>query len=282
MSITPELIKDLQDKSKELRREIVQITHDAGGAHAGGSLSVTDLLVCLYFNKLRNIGLENADNPDRDRFILSKGHCALAYIPCLAMRGYFEKKDLKSFNKFKSPFGMHPCSIKVKGCDVSSGSLGHGLPIAAGLGLGAKYQKKDFKTVCIMGDGECNEGSIWEAAMTISHYNLTNVIAIVDRNRLMIDGPTEDVMALEPFADKWTAFGFEVIDIDGHDHKQILEALDKAYNTTGKPVCIIANTSKGKGVGFMEDKADYHYCSLDSAQLAEAMKDIDAMYGGKL
>ena len=278
MPISQEELKNLQSKAKELRHEIVKITYESGGAHAGGSLSVADLLVALYFKYLRNIDPKNPGNPDRDRFILSKGHTALAYIPCLAMKGYFGKDELKTFNKFKSPFGMHPDCNKIKGCDVSTGSLGHGLPIAAGLGLGARMQNKDYKTVCILGDGECNEGSVWEAAMTINHYKLTNVVTIVDRNRLMIDGKTEDIMSLEPFADKWKAFGFEVIEIDGHDYKEICGALDRAYAAASKPVCIIANTVKGKGVSFMENNVLYHYCSIDSVKLDEAYKSIDRMY----
>jgi transketolase len=216
---------------------------------------------------------KNPDWEDRDRFILSKGHCALGYIPTLAMAGFLDEAGLKTFNHFKSPYGMHPDSLKVRGCDASTGSLGHGLPMAAGMALGARMQGKDFKVVCLLGDGECGEGSNWEAAMTINHYKLTNVITIVDRNKLMIDGRTEDVMALEPFADKWKAFGFEVIEIDGHDFEQICAALDKAWKAT-KPVCIIANTIKGKGVDYMEDDVKWHYGSIDSSLADKARESI--------
>jgi transketolase len=169
---------------------------------------------------------------------------------------------------------MHPDCNKVIGCDASAGSLGHGLSMAAGLGLGARYLKKPFRTVCLLGDGECCEGSVWEAAMSISHFKLTNVITIVDRNRLMIDGFTEDMMALEPFADKWRAFGFDVLEIDGHDFDQLASALDRAWAAAEKPVLILANTIKGKGVDFMENNVVYHYASGDSTLCERAKASI--------
>ena len=173
---------------------------------------------------------------------------------------------------------MHPDCNKVVGCDASAGSLGHGLPIAFGMGLGFRYQNRANKVVCLMGDGECCEGSIWEAAMAISHYKLTNVIPIVDRNKLMIDGTTEQVMALEPFADKWRAFGFEVVEIDGHDFDDIARGLDIAWSAAEKPVMILANTVKGKGVDFMENQLAYHYAAGDSVMCEKAKASIEAMY----
>jgi transketolase len=256
---------------------MVDVVLLSGGAHIGGSLSITEILTLLYFKYL-NIDPRDPKRPDRDRFILSKGHAAAGFIPVLAKKGFFPEEDLKSFNHFGSPFAMHPDSNKVIGCDVSAGSLGHGLSMAVGLGLGARYLKKNFKTVCLMGDGECCEGSVWEAAMALSHFKLGNVITIVDRNRLMIDGKTEEVMHLEPFADKWRSFGFEVLDIDGHDFSALAGALDKGWAAADKPVLILANTVKGKGVDFMENNVKWHYASGDSELCEKAKASI--MKGG--
>lgn len=265
--------KQLADIARELRLTIVDVMAWSGGAHIGGSLSITDILTILYFKYL-NVDPSNPGWEDRDRFILSKGHSAAGFVPVLAKKGFFPSEALKSFNHFGSPFAMHPDSKKVIGCDVSSGSLGHGLPIATGIALGARYLKKGYKTVCLLGDGECCEGSVWEAAMSISHFKLTNVITVVDRNRLMIDGKTEDIMALEPFADKWRAFGFEVIEINGHDFEQLDAAFERAWVATEKPVLILANTVKGKGVDFMENNVVYHYASGDTAMCEKAKASI--------
>lgn len=265
--------KQLADIARELRLTIIDVMAWSGGAHIGGSLSITDILTILYFKYL-NVDPANPSWEDRDRFILSKGHSAAGFVPVLAKKGFFPSEALKSFNHFGSPFAMHPDSKKVIGCDVSAGSLGHGLPIAAGIALGARYLKKGYKTVCLLGDGECCEGSVWEAAMSISHFKLTNVITVVDRNRLMIDGKTEDIMALEPFADKWRAFGFEVIEINGHDFEQLDAAFERAWAATEKPVLILANTVKGKGVDFMENNVVYHYASGDTAMCEKAKASI--------
>lgn len=277
MPITVEEKKELLAIAKELRMTVIDVMTWSGGAHVGGSLSCLDLLTALYFKYLK-IDPKNPDWEERDRFILSKGHAAAGYIPVLSRRGYFPHEQLKTFNHFGSPFAMHPDCNKVVGCDASAGSLGHGLPMAFGMGLGFRYQNRPNKVVCLMGDGECCEGSIWEAAMAISHYKLTNVIPIVDRNKLMIDGTTEQVMALEPFADKWRAFGFEVVEIDGHDFDDIARGLDRAWNATEKPVMIIANTVKGKGVDFMENQLAYHYAAGDSVMCEKAKASIEAMY----
>jgi len=273
MPCTEAEIRSLSETAQELRLTMVDVMAWSGGSHIGGSLSIAEILTILYFKYL-NIKADNPAWPDRDRFILSKGHAASGFIPVLAKRGYFPEEELKSFNHFGSPFAMHPDSNKVLGCDASAGSLGHGLPMAVGMGLGARYQKKDFKTVCLMGDGECCEGSVWEAAMALNHYKLTNVIAIIDRNRLMIDGTTEQVMNLEPFADKWRAFGFEVIEADGHNFAELSAALDRGWAAEKKPVLIIANTVKGKGVDFMENNVKWHYGSGDSGLCEKAKVSI--------
>ena len=273
MALSMEEKQRLQDLARELRLTVIDVMAWSGGAHVGGSLSIIDILTILYFKYL-NVDPANPKWEDRDRFILSKGHAAAGYIPVLAKKGYFPEETLKTFNHFGSPFAMHPDCNKVIGCDASAGSLGHGLSMAVGLGLGARYLKKGWKTVCLMGDGECGEGSVWEAAMSASHFKLGNVIGIVDRNRLMIDGKTEDVMALEPFADKWRAFGWDVVEIDGHDFDQLDEALARAWAATEQPVLILANTIKGKGVDFMENNVVYHYASADSELCAKAKASI--------
>lgn len=273
MPITEAERSELAGRARELRLNIVDVMVYSGGAHVGGSLSIVELLTMLYFKYL-NIDPANPAWEDRDRFILSKGHAAAGFIPELAMRGYFSVDELKTFNHFGSPFAMHPDSNKILGCDASAGSLGHGLSMAVGLGLGARYLKKNYKTVCLMGDGECCEGSVWEAAMSLKHFKLGNVITIVDRNRLMIDGFTEDVMSLEPFSDKWRAFGFEVIEIDGHDLDAIASAFDSAWAATDKPVLILANTVKGKGIDFMENDVKWHYGSADSVLAQRARESV--------
>jgi len=277
MPLTDAERKNLFSTAKELRLTVIDVMAWSGGAHVGGSLSCLDILTALYFKYLK-IDPANPQWEERDRFILSKGHAAAGYIPVLSRRGYFPYEELKTFNHFGSPFAMHPDCSKVIGCDASAGSLGHGLSMAFGMGLGFRYQNRPNKVVCLLGDGECCEGSVWEAAMAISHYKLTNVIPIVDRNRLMIDGPTEDVMALEPFADKWRAFGFDVLEIDGHDFDEICSALDAAWAAEGKPVMILAHTVKGKGVDFMENNVPYHYCSGDSDVCKKAKAAIHNAY----
>ena len=280
MALMAEEKNDLLRRAKGLRKDIVDITAWSGGAHIGGSLSVIDLLTYLYFHAL-NINTQEPEWPDRDRLILSKGHTALAYTAVLARRGFFDFELLKSFNKFGSPFGMHPDGNKITGCDASTGSLGHGLPIAVGLALGAKIQDASWRVFCIVGDGELNEGSNWEAMMAASHHKLDNLTVIVDRNRLMIDGPTEEVMSIEPLADKLTAFGMAVQDIDGHDFDALHGAVESA-NAANTPCAIIANTVKGKGVDFMENEVPWHYGSVDSALRDKAHASIDAMYEGQL
>jgi transketolase len=278
MPCTDEEIKKLKETARDLRLTMVDVMAWSGGAHIGGSLSIAEILTILYFKYL-NLRPEEPLWEDRDRFILSKGHAAAGYIPALAKRGFFPEEELKSFNHFGSPFAMHPDSNKILGCDASAGSLGHGLSMAVGMGLGARYLKKPWKTVCLLGDGECCEGSVWEAAMSLAHFKLGNVITIVDRNRLMIDGFTSEIMNNEPFADKWRAFGLEVIEVDGHDLGELAKALDTAWAAgepggSEKPVLILANTVKGKGVDFMENNVVWHYAAGDSELCAKAKASI--------
>jgi transketolase len=278
MPLSDNELKELKEKAWQIRRDIIDTTVWAGGAHIGGSMSMVEILTILYFKYL-NVDPKKPQWEDRDRVVLSKGHGGVGYAPVLANKGYFPKDELKEFNHFKSPFGMHLDGSKVKGVDVSTGSLGHGLSISVGLALGARLQKKPWWTYCIMGDGECNEGTVWEAAMSAAHFKLNNLTAFVDRNKLMIDGRTEQVMNVEPFADKWKAFGWIVKEVDGHSFQELADAIDFSHNEKSGPVMIIANTVKGKGVDFMEDNVKWHYGSIDSTLADKARKSVDKMYG---
>ncbi len=271
MPNTQVTIDELKAKAKELRSNIVETTFSATSGHIGGSLSAADMLVALYFKYL-NVDPSDPDKYDRDRFIMSKGHCALGYVPCLAMRGYLDIKEVISqFNKTGSAYGMHPDSKKIRGCDASTGSLGHGLPMGVGMLLGLKLKNMDSKVVVMTGDGECQEGSNWEAAMAAAHYKLNNLIWIIDRNKLEIDGPTEQVLGLEPLHEKVAAFGFKVIECQGNDMADVDRALNEAWtNNDGRPVCIISHTIKGIGVENYQGKVTSHYISF-----GDSRKDIE-------
>ena len=276
MPINDEDLKMLEEKARQNRHDIIDITGWSGGAHIGGALSMVEILTLLY-HKIARIDAANPEMPDRDRIVVSKGHGGVGYAAMLARRGYFDFDLLRDFNKFKSPFGMHLDCRKVRGVDVSTGSLGHGLPMAVGLALGARVQNKTWRTYCVLGDGECNEGAVWEAAMAAAHYKLTSLVTFVDRNKFMIDGATEEVMGIEPFADKWRAFGFIVKEVDGHSFTELAEAVDFAHGHDQGPVVIIAHTVKGKGVEFMENDVKWHYGGLDTELMADAKASVDQM-----
>jgi transketolase len=273
MPITDQELAELTERARRIRRDIVDVTGWSGGSHIGGSLSQTDVLTLLYFKYL-NIDPANPDWPDRDRFVLSKGHGGVGWAVVLANRGYFELELLRDFGKSGSSFGMHLDGNKVKGVDASTGSLGHGLSQAVGLALGARVQGKKWLTYCMVGDGESNEGSIWEAGMAAAHYKLANLIGFVDRNHMMIDGPTESVMGLEPLADKWKAFGWFVQTVDGHDLRELADAIDRALAYGDGPSMIVANTIKGKGVDFMENDPAWHYGGLSADLVEKAKKSL--------
>lgn len=264
----------LEEKARELRKLTVQTVMWAGGGHVGGSLSATDLLTLLYHKYLR-IRVEEPKWEDRDRLIVSKGHIGVGLAPVLADKGFFSVERLKHYNHTHSELGMHLDVNKVSGLDVSTGSLGHGLSLGLGHALAARLLKKDLYVYCLLGDGECDEGAVWEAAMAASHYKATRLITFVDRNRCMIDGRTEDVMSLEPFCDKWRAFGFEVLEVDGHDLQALSGAIEQAQKAEEKPYVIVMNTYKGCGVSFMQDNYTYHYASLDEDAVQRCFKDID-------
>lgn len=273
MAITDQEIAELKQLAKKVREDIIDVTGWSGGTHIGGSLSMVEIVTILYWKYLR-VQPHNPAWEDRDRFVLSKGHGGVGHAVVLALKGYFPPEQLKDFNKSGSAFGMHLDCHKVPGVDCSTGSMGHGLPMAVGLALGSRLLKKEWRTYCLMGDGECDEGSIWEAAMSAAHYKLDNLIGFVDRNGLMIDGPTEKVMSLEPFVDKWTAFGWKALPVDGHDFRQLAQAIDFAHEHKGQPVVIVAKTVKGKGVEFMENKAAWHYGGLNAELVDKAKRGL--------
>ncbi len=271
----------LEKKAHELRNLCLDTTFWAGSGHIGGGMSVMDMMTVLY-HKYLNIKVEDPNWEDRDRFILSKGHSGIAFAPVLVDKGFNDPEQLKTFNLSNSKMGIHLDANKVVGVDASTGSLGHGLSIALGTALAARVLGKDYKTYCILGDGECDEGSNWEAAMAIAHYNATNVISFVDRNKCMIDGRTEDVMNLEPFADKWRAFGFIVKEVDGHNISELCDAIDFALNDPEKPVMIIANTVKGEGIDFMADDYHWHYGAIDEAKYNQAKASLEKYYAERV
>lgn len=266
-------IDALKDKARILRVEILKMLTIAKSGHTGGSLSAADIVTGLYFYKMRH----NPKDPnwkERDRFILSKGHAAPVLYAALALSGYFEIGLLKTLRKLGSPLQGHPCSRKLPGVEISTGSLGQGLSIANGIAMGIKMDGVGSRVYCLLGDGEIQEGQVWEAAMTSAHYRLDNLCAIIDNNGLQIDGQCCDVMHIEPIVHKWQAFGWHVIDIDGHDMRAIVQALNEAETVKGKPTMIVARTIKGKGVSFFEGKVEYHGITPTSEELEIALKEL--------
>lgn len=249
--------EELQKMAKIVRKDIIEQIYNAQSGHPGGSLSIADILTALYFNVL-NIDENNPSWKERDRFVLSKGHCSPALYSCLANRGFFPKEELSNFRKINTILQGHPDMRKVPGVDMSTGSLGQGLSASVGMSLAGKLDNLSYRVYCALGDGEVEEGQIWEAAMSASHYNLDNLCVIVDNNNLQIDGKIQDVLNPYSIKDKFEAFGFEVISIDGHNMDEILDAFEKAKMIKEKPTCIVAKTIKGKGVPFMENKVEWH------------------------
>ncbi len=264
---------DLMEKARNIRQSIINMTTEAGSGHPGGSLSAADIVTVLYFKKM-NIDPSNPKDKNRDRFILSKGHAAPVLYAALAEKGFFPKEKLNTLRKINSDLQGHPDMRKVPGVEMSTGSLGQGLSVAAGIALGGKLDKAPYRVYALVGDGEIQEGIIWEAAMLAAHYKLDNLTAILDYNGLQIDGDIKEVMSPEPIAEKWKAFGWNVLEIDGHDFEEIENAIDEACNCKGKPTMIIAKTIKGKGVSFMEGIADWHGKACSIEQRDEAIKEL--------
>lgn len=269
-------IKEIEALCKESRRNILKMVYNAQSGHIGGALSATELMTVL-FHKCMFVTpkcTRDKNYEKRDRFVLSKGHASAAIYSILAHCGYFPEEDLLEYRKFGTKLQGHPCCTKLKGIEVSTGSLGQGLSIACGMALGLRLSKKDNYVYTLMGDGELQEGSVWEAAMNAAHYKLNHLIAVVDRNRLQIDGNTEDVMAVGDVAAKFAAFGWNTLEIDGHNIEAIYEAFEKAKESQDKPTVIVANTIKGKGVSFMENQAGWHGKAPNDEQLAQALEEL--------
>ena len=266
--------KCLQVNACKIRKGIIEGVYNAKSGHPGGSLSIADLLTYLYFENM-NVNSSDPEDPDRDRFVLSKGHCAPALYAVLALKGYFSDKELKSLRHIGAMLQGHPC-IHTKGIDMSSGSLGQGISAACGMALAGKLDGKSYKVYTVLGDGEVEEGQVWEAAMFASHKNLDNLIAVVDNNGLQIDGPISEVCSPEPITDKFAAFGWHVITMDAHDFDSIEKAFAEADTISGKPVAIIQKSIKGKGVSFMENQVSWHGSAPNKEQYEQAMKELDA------
>lgn len=263
----------LRKHAKEVRREIVKMLTEAGSGHTGGSLSAADIVAALYFYKMSHRPQE-PEWKERDRFVLSKGHAAPVLYAVLALTGYFDRELLKTLRRIDSPLQGHPSSKMLKGVEISTGSLGQGLSIANGMAMGLRMDGLGSRVYCLLGDGELQEGQVWEAAMTAVHYGIDNLCAIVDNNGLQIDGFCCDVMKIEPITEKWRAFGWHVMDIDGHAMEQIVDALDEAERVKGKPSVIVARTVKGKGVSFFEGKAEYHGIAPSKEERDKALEEL--------
>lgn len=264
----------LRDKANAIRRHIIAMLGEAGSGHPGGSLSCADIMAALYFREM-NVKPEDPHWPDRDRFVMSKGHAAPALYATLALRGFFPEEELKTLRKLGSRLQGHPDMKVTPGVDASTGSLGQGLSLANGMAIAAKLDGKDYRVYVILGDGEVEEGQVWEAAMTAYHRRLDNLVAFLDYNRLQIDGDVKDVKSLDDLPAKWRAFGWHVIEIDGHDMEAILRALDEARMAKGRPTMIVAHTIKGKGVSFMENQAGWHGTAPNKDQVAQALSELE-------
>lgn len=266
-------ILELKQKAKTIRRHIIRMIATAGSGHPGGSLSAVEIVTVLYF-KILNHNPGNPHWPDRDRFILSKGHAAPLLYSVLAECGYIPVEELLTLRKINSRLQGHTDSTMVPGIEMSAGSLGQGLSFGVGAALAARLDKRNSRVYVLLGDGECQEGQVWEAAMSAAHFKLDNLVAIVDHNGLQLDGAICNIMNLSPFAQKWQAFGWEVIEVDGHNYSQLLVAFDRAKQVRGRPVVIIAITVKGKGVSFMENNVAFHGKAPNAEETERALKEL--------
>lgn len=267
-------ISSLEEKAKEIRKSIISMLREAGSGHPGGSLSAADIMSVLYFHEMK-IDPVDPQKHERDRFVLSKGHAAPVLYAALAEKGFIAKEDLLSLRKIGSKLQGHPDMRKVPGVEISTGSLGQGLSAANGMALAGKIDGASYRVYALIGDGECEEGQIWEAAMFAAHYKLDNLVAFLDHNGLQIDGRISDVMSPEPLDEKWRAFGWEVQVINGHFLPDIISALNHARETKGKPSMIVANTIKGKGVSFMEDAVGWHGVAPKPEEAERALAELD-------
>ncbi len=270
----PTLTTDLQQKAKVLRRHVVRMVGEAGSGHPGGSLSAADLVAALYFHFL-NVDPARPGWPERDRFVLSKGHAAPVLYAALAERGFFPSETLWTLRKLGSILQGHPDMRKTPGVEASTGSLGQGLSVAGGMALAGRLSTLDYRVYALLGDGEMQEGQVWEAAMSAAQFKLDNLTAIIDFNGVQLDGLVENIVGVEPVADKWRAFGWDVQEINGHDMDQIVKALEAARQVRGRPQAIVAHTVKGKGVSFMEGLAAWHGKAPSREQMAQALAELE-------
>lgn len=269
------LIRKLKKMAIIVRKDIIDMSVKAGCGHVGPGLSWVDICTVLFFHELR-IDPKNPKWSERDRFVLSKGHGCLPLYSCLARRSFFPVEELSTFCQLDSNLGGHPDMLTIPGVEASTGSLGHGLPISIGMALAGRFDNKKYRVITVMGDGEVQEGTVWEAAMAAVHYKLDNLIGIIDYNKLEMDGSVKEVMQLEPLREKWEIFGWYVQEINGNEVEEILGAFDKISKyEEDKPSMIIAHTTKGKGVSFMENKVEWHYKGPDKEQAVQAIKDLD-------
>lgn len=267
-------IDELKQIAKQVRKGIIEQVYSAQSGHPGGALSVADILTVLYFDEM-NIDKKDPNKENRDRFVLSKGHASAALYSVLAAKGFFEEKELKTFRNIESNLQGHPDRNKVPGVEMTTGSLGQGLSAANGMAISAKLRNQDFRVYCVLGDGEIEEGQVWEAAMAAAHYKLDNLCVIVDNNNLQIDGEIGKVMSSYPIDEKFASFGFEVMNIDGHDIEEIKKAFEVARTIKCKPTAIIAKTVKGKGVSFMENQAGWHGKAPKEDEYTQAIKELE-------
>lgn len=275
-------IEALRKKAYQLRRDVVEMVYRAQSGHPGGALGMADLLTVLWYKFIR-ADPKDPHWPDRDRFILSNGHTCPILYAILADKGYFPREELWKLRKLGALLQGHPSTAhKIPGVEFSSGSLGIGLSFSCGLALAGKLDKKDYHVFCSISDAECQEGQTWEAALTAHHYRLDNLIAILDRNNCQIDGPTEQIMSLEPLAEKWRAFGWETLEIDGHDYEQIISAFEAALRGRGRPKIIISHNLLGKGISFMEGDYRWHHGAPTPEQFAQALRELDSKMGGPI
>ncbi len=268
-----ELIDELNERARQLRLDALEMIHRRGAGHPGGSLSIAEIMAALFFHHLR-IDPHRFDWPERDRFILSKGHASATLYAALARRGFFPVEELATWGHLGSRLQGHPDRLKTPGVDMTTGSLGHGPSIGAGLCLAARLKKRNHRTYVLLGDGECQSGIVWEGALTAGKYKLSNLTVIVDNNDVQLDGSVHEIMPLEPLVEKWKAFNFSTIEINGHNMREILDSLDIAGEIHDRPTAIIAHTTKGKGVSFMENKAEWHGLVPSDEEYSQAVTEL--------
>lgn len=275
MNYHPEsLILELEERARQLRLDSLDMIHRRKAGHPGGSLSAAEIVAALFFHQMR-LDPQRPDWPERDRFILSKGHASAVLYAALARRGFFPLEDLKAWGELECHLQGHPDRLKTPGVDMTSGLLGHGVAIGAGLSLAARLNKMSYRTYVLLGDGECQAGVVWEGAMTAAKYRLANMTVLVDYNDVQLDGPVHTIMPVEPMPEKWRSFNWSVLEINGHDMGQVLAALDMAAEIHNRPTVIIARTTKGKGVSFMENEAYWHGVPPNDEQLAQAVAELE-------